>query len=132
MRSKAVWRYDSAFMELCRPELTATPEQLDAHYWRCAIVDGAIIGVVELVVHQDTATLEKLFVDPNDMVSGVGRQLMCMAQRHAIASGASKIEIDADPGAVPFYEKLGAHCTGEVESESIPGRMLPKLILNLA
>jgi hypothetical protein len=39
--------------------------------------------------------------------------------------------IDADPGAVPFYERMGAVPAGLVPSGSIPGRFLPRLVVAL-
>jgi hypothetical protein len=40
--------------------------------------------------------------------------------------------IEADPGAAPFYERMGAHYAGLAPSQSIPGRMLPRMLVELA
>ncbi len=49
----------------------------------------------------------------------------------ARALGLSAIDIDADPGAVGFYERMGGRRVGEAPSGSIPGRMLPALVIVL-
>jgi len=39
----------------------------------------------------------------------------------------TRVVLDADPGAEPFYARFGARRTGEVPSGSIEGRMLPRM-----
>jgi hypothetical protein len=39
--------------------------------------------------------------------------------------------IEADPDAAPFYRLMGARHTGFAPSQSIPGRMLPRLLMEL-
>jgi hypothetical protein len=41
--------------------------------------------------------------------------------------GAVRMTIEADPGAAPFYEHMGAQYAGFAPSQSIPGRMLPRM-----
>ena len=43
--------------------------------------------------------------------------------------GAAALEIDADPHAAGFYERMGAVRIGETPSSLIPGRSLPRLRL---
>jgi hypothetical protein len=38
--------------------------------------------------------------------------------------------IEADPGAAPFYERMGRYA-GFAPSQSIPGRLLPRMLLEL-
>lgn len=40
-------------------------------------------------------------------------------------------ELDADPCAAPLYERYGARRVAEVPSGSIPGRLLPRLVIEL-
>jgi hypothetical protein len=44
---------------------------------------------------------------------------------------AVRMIIEADPGAAPFYERMGAHYAGFAPSKSIPGRMLPRMQMEL-
>jgi hypothetical protein len=46
----------------------------------------------------------------------------------AISQGAHRLSVEADPGAAPFYRRMGAQDVGLAPSRSITGRMLPKLI----
>jgi hypothetical protein len=39
--------------------------------------------------------------------------------------------IEADPGATPFYERMGARHAGFARSQSIAGRMLPRMQMDL-
>ena len=45
--------------------------------------------------------------------------------------GAVRMIIEADPGAAPFYERMGARYAGFAPSKSIAGRMLPRMQMEL-
>jgi hypothetical protein len=47
------------------------------------------------------------------------------ALRRSVARGFRVLEIQGDPNAARFYERVGARRIGERESASVPGRMLP-------
>jgi ribosomal protein S18 acetylase RimI-like enzyme len=44
---------------------------------------------------------------------GVGRLLVEDVARRALAAGANRVEVTANPRAVSFYERLGFRVTGE-------------------
>ena len=131
LRSKAVWGYDTAFMDACVAELTLT--RADLATIDVALIDGdnGPVAVAQVAVEKDTADLLKLFVDPGAMGSGYGRRLFLWAVERARARGAMAMSIEADPDAAPFYEKMGAVRVGRAPSGSIPGRFLPRLSLGL-
>ncbi|WP_299347865.1 GNAT family N-acetyltransferase [uncultured Maritalea sp.] len=131
LRSKAYWKYDHAFIEACREELTLTPENLADDYVMVAEDEGRAAGVVHLVLEGTTAELDKLFVDPKWIGKGVGRQLFSWALETARAKGATLMNVVADPGAAPFYERMGFKQFATVPSGSIPGRTLPHMRLQL-
>ncbi len=131
LRSKAYWGYDEAFIEACREELTLTTDELNSTCLAVAEIDGAIAGVVQVGIEGDQADLHKLFIDPEMIGAGVGRQLMDWGFDAARRAGARRMTIVADPGAVPFYESMGARQIGVAPSDSIPGRRLPKLVRDL-
>jgi len=131
LRSKAVWGYDDAFMRACRDELTLRPEELCKSYLQVAERDAVAIGVVQIKVVGRDANLTRLFVEPALLGAGAGRMLFEWAATTARNHGADSITIEADPGAAPFYEHMGARQTGFVPSQSIAGRMLPFLRLEL-
>ncbi len=132
LRAKAVWGYDEAFMTACRPELTLTPEKITAAPVQVAEEDGRILGMAQLSFpSNDMAELEALFVDPDVQRAGIGRALFDWATAACRARSVRKLVIDSDPGAAPFYVRMGANQTGEVASGSIPGRRIPRLEFDL-
>ena len=92
-----------------------------------------IAGMVSLAAgdRSDTRELEDMFVDTPFIGTGLGARLMAHAQETARAQGAAYIDVDADPNAQGFYERCGYKLTGSSPSASIPGRMLPRLRLDL-
>jgi GNAT superfamily N-acetyltransferase len=131
LRSKAVWGYDDAFMAACRDELTLHPDELRTTYIQLAERDAVIVGLAQLRVIDRDADLMKLFVEPAQLGSGVGRRLFEWATTRARDLGAVRMMIEADPGAAPFYQRMGARHAGFAPSQSIPGRMLPRLQMEL-
>jgi GNAT superfamily N-acetyltransferase len=132
LRSKAVWGYDRDFMAACRAELTLTPEAISASCVEVAETDdGRILGLAQLSIHGTVAELDKLFVDPGNLRSGAGSALFTWATAEASRRGASLLMIDADPDAAAFYRRMGAADAGSVPSGSIPGRVIPRLRVEL-
>ena len=141
LRSKAHWGYDPDFMEACRAELTITPGQVAA--WPTIVAGpagGPASGLAQFSVEGDRVWLEKLFVDPGAMGRGIGRALFTWAIDAARERGGRVLVIEADPQAVPFYQRLGAvpvghapsaSIPGHAPSASIPGRALPVLHYSL-
>ena len=130
-RSKGHWGYDAAFMELVRDAMTLRPEDIDRHQvWVLESSSGDPIGY-HRVITGDPAELEDLWVEPSAIGSGAGRRLFEHALEVARSVGASGLEIDADPNAVGFYERMGAVQIGRTESKLIPGRMLPRFRISL-
>jgi GNAT superfamily N-acetyltransferase len=131
MRSKAVWGYDQQFMEACRGELSFDPDDLKSTQIAVAEDNANLVGVAQVKVVDSEADLLKLFVAPGTLRSGIGRVLFNWASDVARNMGAERLFIDADPDAAPFYRRMGAYDVGLSLSGSIPGRLLPKLALDL-
>jgi GNAT superfamily N-acetyltransferase len=131
LRSKAVWGYNEEFLEACRSELSF--DQRDLLLTPIAVAErcGKLVGVAQVKVRGNQADLLKLFIEPSSLRRGVGRTLLAWATNVATEKGATRLIIDSDPGAAPFYRRMGAYDVGEAPSGSIPGRMLPKLAINL-
>lgn len=130
-RSKAHWGYDEDFMQAARAVLVLTPKDIETGELRVFDSDGPQ-GLCKLVVREDGADLDKLFVAPEAMGKGVGRALVDWAIDQARAKGAKTMKIEADPDAVPFYERMGARVIGGVPSEAIAGRTLPLMQIDLS
>jgi GNAT superfamily N-acetyltransferase len=132
LRSKAVWGYDAAFLAACRAELTLHPDDLSSSRIVVAERAGTILGVAQVkLIGGEEADLTKLFVEPSALRGGIGKMLFDWAVGAAQSMNASRLVIEADPDAAPFYRRLGARDAGLAPSGSIPGRTLPKLVLDL-
>ena len=131
LRSKAHWGYDDAFMAACRDELTVSVAAASGPFVQVAALNGSLAAIAEISEDDGVWHLEKLFVEPPFMGSGLGSRLHDWARQTAASNGATSLEIAADPDAAPFYRRCGAVDAGEVPSESIPGRYLPRLVLML-
>ena len=133
-RSKAVWGYDPRVHGADARRLGVAGEHIAAgDVWIATGVDGEIAGVVALAPGDapDTLNLNKLFVEPRHIRSGVGRALLAHAVAEARQRGAERLTILADPNAAGFYERNGAVRIGEAPSDAVPGRLLPLYELRL-
>ncbi|WP_309104252.1 GNAT family N-acetyltransferase [Microbacterium sp.] len=136
LRSKAHWGYSAEFLEMCRAELTYTPERCGSPGMWVAAQGDELLGfyLIETPTHE-TAPLEgelaALFVAPERIGAGLGGRLLRHALTQAEASGIQRLTLDADPGAEPFYRHHGARRIGQTPSGSIPGRTLPRMAFDL-
>ncbi len=131
LRSKAHWGYDAGFIEACRAELTVRPQDLATDHYQVAERNGIVVAVAALSADGNRGRVELMFVAREAIGQGIGRVLMHWLIAEARALGLTAVNIDADPGAVGFYETMGARRVGEASSGSIPGRMLPALVIDL-
>jgi uncharacterized protein (DUF952 family)/GNAT superfamily N-acetyltransferase len=131
LRSKAVWGYDAAFMEACRPYLTVTEASIAQGLTFVAERDGKIVGMYVLVPREDCIELDMLFVSPDAIGQGVGRSLFDHAVAEARTRGAARMIVEAEPNALAFYSARGMRQYAELESTVQAGRMLPLLELML-
>jgi GNAT superfamily N-acetyltransferase len=118
-------------MTACRTELTLRPDELRSTHLQVAERDCSVVGLAQVKVTGTDADLLKLFVEPALLRSGVGRLLFEWATARARGLGAVRMNIEADPEAAPFYERMGARYAGLAPSQSIPGRTLPRLQMDL-
>jgi GNAT superfamily N-acetyltransferase len=132
-RSKAHWGYDDAFMAHSRPSFAVADSQIEAGDVWVAEVDGEIAGMVALAALPEPGLvdLDKLFIEPAHIGTGVGRILMNIAMVLARQRGYVRMAILADPNAATFYERMGATYLRDKPSDAIPGRVLPYFELKL-
>jgi GNAT superfamily N-acetyltransferase len=134
VRSKAHWGYSSDFIDTCRDELTCTPDQIEdpGFTFTVAQLAGRLVGFYALKkLSACKFDLNALFVEPDHIGTGIGRALIAHARSVAAQDGATQVVIQSDPNAQAFYEHVGAEYHGQEESDSIPGRFLPNLVINL-
>jgi N-acetylglutamate synthase-like GNAT family acetyltransferase len=114
-------------MATCRFEATVTPEMVATSSVMVAEINGRVTGVAQLIVRDSVAELDKLFVEPGTLRSGIGRTLLDWARAEAYGAGATALLVQADPYAADFYRRCGAVDVGLYPSNLFPGRFLPRL-----
>jgi GNAT superfamily N-acetyltransferase len=127
LRSKAHWGYDAEFMAGAARELILSSESIGRdEVWVIETSDGTVLGYYR-VLRGEPPVLEDLWVEPHRIGTGLGRILWEHAVGVARSTGASYMDLVADPNAVGFYERMGAVHLGEIASAIRPGRMLPRM-----
>lgn len=135
VRSKAHWGYSQGFLDACRTELTVDASRFGSSDSECFVATGddSIYGFYVLErVSASVYELDALFVAPEVIGEGVGRQLVEHAAALLGERGVARMIIQGDPHATGFYVSLGAQQVGARESDSIPGRHLPLFELDVA
>lgn len=134
LRSKAHWDYSAAFIKSFREELTYTQKTINNSQFHFFVkeIAGAIVGFYCLFsICEDQFELEALFVEPERIGRGIGRELLDHAKSQVSRLGCRSFIIQSDPNAEKFYLSAGAKVTDKRESGSIPGRYLSILTINL-
>jgi GNAT superfamily N-acetyltransferase len=88
-----VWGYDPEFMALMPAALGVAGEDITAgDVWVATGADGQIAGVLALAPSDEPGALDlnKLFVEPRHIRSGVGRALLAHAVAEAHQRGAER------------------------------------------
>ena len=126
--AKRHWGYPDHWMDHWKIDLTISPEYIAANQVFVAEVDERILGFYSMVIRQHKAELDHMWVTPEHMGTGVGKQLFIHAMQDAAGRNISEVEILSDPNAEGFYRKMGAYGIGETVSEiNGQSRSLPLL-----
>ena len=115
--AKAYWNYPERWMELWRPQLTFSSDYIEENETWVAHSDGEPIGFYTLQDKRGNAWIENLWVLPEWIGKGIGKQLFDHAVTLARQLGYERLQLEADPNAVGFYEKMGMYQIGERRSE---------------
>ena len=118
-------------MKHWQADLTITPDFIANNQVFVAEQQGDLLGFYALVVCDGKAVLDHMWVTPEHIGTGVGKELFIHAMRSAQKHNVTEVGIVSDPNAEGFYKKMGAHQVGETRSE-IHGqrRSLPRLTIN--
>ena len=124
--AKSYWKYPERWLELWKDALTITPETILENEVFVMSEKGEIVGFYELIINKNSAELEHLWINPENIGFGIGRKLFVHALEKAVSLNAKKLNIESDPNAEGFYKKMGAKRVGNAVSE-IEGneRILP-------
>ena len=118
-------------MERARSQLTIAPaEVVKDEIWVLESEAGGPLGF-HRVLPGEPAILDDLWLDPAVIGAGHGRRLWEHALEVARGLGARTMELDAEPFAMGFYERMGAVQVGSTPSNVEPGRVLPRMRIDL-
>lgn len=130
--AKRHWGYPEQWIEIWSPILTVSEEFLEKNDTYVACIAEEPVGFYAISFEKDKASLEHLWVLPEFMGKGIGAKLFRHALSRCKELGAHTLEIESDPNARGFYERMGAKKIGQSASE-VDGqpRVLPILEIAL-
>lgn len=132
LSAKRHWGYPERWMEIWTPQLTFTPDYFEENESWVAVEDEKPIAFYTLEDKNGIAWLENLWVLPEYIGKGVGKELFLHAVDLARQRNYKSLQLEADPNAMGFYEKMGMKKVGERHSE-VDGtaRILPIMEMDL-
>jgi GNAT superfamily N-acetyltransferase len=130
--AKRHWIYPEHWMELWIPQLTFGPEYFEENESWVAELEGETIAFYTLQDRAGNAWLENIWVLPKYMGHGVGKELFLHLLSRARELEYKTLQLEAEPNAVGFYEKMGMRKVDEHQYE-LDGRprMLPIMEMDL-
>jgi GNAT superfamily N-acetyltransferase len=130
--AKRHWGYPERWIQLWSPILTISPEFIQENDTYVALKDEKVIGFYSIAIDGQKASLEHLWVLPKYMGQGIGAKLFKHSLSRCQELGVYTLEIESDPNAHGFYERMGAKQVGQSASE-VDGqpRILPILEIAL-
>jgi GNAT superfamily N-acetyltransferase len=121
-RSKAHWDWPEGYLEKALPLHTITPEYLRSnHCFEVLDADDKLIAFSSVVVSDARIVLDNLWVTPELIGQGIGRQACEHVFRFARERGWRELWVIPDPPAEVFYVKMGFSDTGERVPSRVPG-----------
>lgn len=132
LAAKQHWGYPERWMEIWKPQLTFTSSYFEENESWVAELNNNPIAFYTLLEKDGNAWIENLWVSPGSIGNGLGKRLFSHALELSRQRGFEILQLEADPNAVGFYEKMGMKKIGEriSEIESQP-RVLPIMQIRL-
>lgn len=115
--AKRYWGYPEQWIKQWQNELTISNDFVEENEVYLLVSEDEVRGFYALVLRDEKAELEHLWVAPQHIGTGVGKELFLHAMQHAAGHDISEVELSADPNAEGFYKKMGAHRIGEVRAD---------------
>jgi len=127
--AKRHWGYPELWMRSWTHLLTIEPRTITEQETYTAYLEGEAVGFHSLSRALDRMSLEHLWVLPKAMRRGVGRALFVHTVERVRALGFETLEIESDPNAAGFYERMGARRVATTVTELAGQRReLPVLV----
>lgn len=117
LAAKRHWGYPERWIEIWTPQLTYDADYFVQNESWAAELDQGPVAFYTLLEKDSAAWLENLWVVPELIGKGIGRELFLHAVDLARWRGYTLLQLEADPNAAGFYEKMGMHKIGERKSD---------------
>ncbi|MFN2532944.1 MAG: GNAT family N-acetyltransferase [Pyrinomonadaceae bacterium] len=114
--AKRYWGYPESWINYWESDLTISPDFINDNPVYVAEANGELCGFYALMIHHGTAELEHMWVAPQHIGTGLGKELFLHAMEMAASMKVAELQISADPNAAGFYQRMGATKIGETES----------------
>ncbi len=118
---KRYWGYDSDLVDEWAALGDFSPEVFASKRVNVAEVNGVVVAWSSLIFRGEMCWLDDLWVAPPWIMKGIGARLFARAAREAVAAGATRMEWEAEPLAVGFYERMGGRYLRESEPSVLWG-----------
>lgn len=125
LQSKRSWGYSDEFMTRFSEQTIMDADSISTDYVVVACQGETIIGWLRMLTNRAPMILDDLWVLPTEFGKGVGRLLFTEAISVAKELGQSEFELDSDPNAQGFYERMG--CIKVGETFTLMGRYVPRM-----
>ncbi len=127
--AKQYWGYSPDWMAAWASLLDITPAYIGRNEVYKAVIHDEMAGWYGLAGAPSICRLDHLWVLPTYIGWGIGRALFTHAVQRTRSYGAKRMEWEADPHAVGFYEKMGGRQIRE--TVSLLEGVLPILALEI-
>jgi GNAT superfamily N-acetyltransferase len=128
--AKSYWGYDTEWVREWAEGGDFSSQALAQREVYVAEVGGAPAGWAASIPKGEVWWLEDLWVAPEWIGKGIGTRLWRHAAERAQRQGARRLEWEAEPNAIGFYEKMGGRYLRDSEASEW-GRSLPVMGVTL-
>jgi N-acetylglutamate synthase-like GNAT family acetyltransferase len=128
--AKAHWGYELDQVRDWADQGDFSAEGMRSKEFYVAEEDGRVVAFASLIPQAEVGVLDDLWVEPEAMGAGLGTRLFRFAAERATELGAQRLEWEAEPHAVGFYERMGGRYLRDSEPSEW-GRVLPVMGVDL-
>ena len=128
--AKSHWGYDRAWVRSWVAQGDFSPSTLREREVLVADADDSAVGFASLIPRGEDCVLDDLWITPAWIGRGVGTKLFAGSAARAKELGAKRLEWEAEPNAIGFYEKMGGEYLRDSEPTEL-GRVIPVMGLEL-
>lgn len=126
-RSKSYWGYEREFMDKFMVFFQMTTEYLERNTVKLFYISEhdqceKAIGFYSFSVSTKEIELDNFFIDPDYISKGLGKKMWSTMIEDFKLIGVSRFTLWSDPGAEPFYRKMGCIKIGVKKSPMMPDR----------